>query len=776
MDRNKGKKVRKNPKKNINEHITEFITNLELIIIRDFLPYTFQIYEKNEDLYFEDPEKYDNFEIFKFWEENSNHLDDSEDLKRLIFCKESIIILLNKILLLKICQDKGIFSKSIEKIQFYGENSFFKMDFPKTPFDLIIQRISEMGEPLFNYSALDWVNRDRKLDLLINKVIKYFDNFSFKNLDQDILGYIYEKIMSNDKKKSLGQFYTPTSIIDYILEKTGYNSNLEIENIKIIDPCCGAGSFLVRAIRILIDRYKIKYETEKLLPLQAKNLLQCITNKINGIDINPFACFLTIMNIFFQIIEYYYIVMDADDSYWQYPFHVFNIDVLDLCISDSKMNINETDNNENNDFFDSFKSDIVVGNPPYIFLRDLQKSEKNRINSLNLASNKGQWDLYQIFVEIGIKLLKDGGCMGYIVPDSILTNSHKKNIRKYIYENCNIKIINHVGKKFKFPAVSNVILILEKPKKVNPQNKIQLIISNETNTINEIKQNKIKENWDYNFYLHLSKEDEKIIEKLKQYPSIDEINKNNPDIYIKIHRGVELSKKGLIFYCSKCKKFHPLPEKENVCRKCGTIFKPDSVKTIIHDNKITRNCKLFVSDMNRYVIQKYLYIEIDKHGINYKFPEIYIPNRIIVRQLSQNGLICATIEPKGAYTSQSIYNIDTNLNPYYLLGLINSKLMSYYFSKIFGSYKSLFPRILVEYIKKLPIIIPNKEEEKKIEIIIKKILNIHKENLSKQERNKCILDLQPQIDSIVYNLFGLDMSDKLVIRNFFNKTNKSQSS
>ena len=72
----------------------------------------------------------------------------------------------------------------------------------------------------------------------------------------------------------------------------------------------------------------------------------------------------------------------------------------------------------------------------------------------------------------------------------------------------------------------------------------------------------------------------------------------------------------MIFYCSACKTFYPLPEKQNNCKKCGSEFTHNSIETIVNDKKINENYKLFVTDLNRYKIQKYQYIEINREGIN----------------------------------------------------------------------------------------------------------------------------------------------------------------
>ena len=158
-------------------------------------------------------------------------------------------------------------------------------------------------------------------------------------------------------------------------------------------------------------------------------------------------------------------------------------------------------------------------------------------------------------------------------------------------------------------------------------------------------------------------------------------------------------------------------------------------------------------------------INIKKRGINYKNLDIY-NNRIIIRQLSQNNLICAAYDDRLSLTSQSFYNLKIIQSPipefdnHYLLGLINSQLLSYFFIKSFGSYKKLFPRILIEKIKNLPIKIPDSIEERKIASDIAKNVKL----ISGNDVNRDALE--SQIDVLVYKIYQISKLNKKYISNF----------
>lgn len=104
-----------------------------------------------------------------------------------------------------------------------------------------------------------------RYNILLNKIIDEIDTFDFIQNSGEI-GEIYEKIISTKYKKSMGIFYTPEHIIDYILENVFYEfSPLENPFVKLIDLSAGAGYFIIKAY----DKLK-KVFTENIQSLQEK--------------------------------------------------------------------------------------------------------------------------------------------------------------------------------------------------------------------------------------------------------------------------------------------------------------------------------------------------------------------------------------------------------------------------------------------------------------------------------------------------------------------------
>ena len=602
--------------------------------------------------------------------------------------------------------------------------------------------------------------KDEEINDFIHNTVEHLTKIDSKEIydikekidlkyDLDDIAKYYEKIVPHGQRKTTGEFFTPIQIVDYILKSVGYTDQHDIQDKKLIDLSCGSGSFLIRAVNILTKRLITRTKSNKnseLFPNQAAQIINKVKDNIYGIDINPIACILCQINIYFTLFKLIKIIIKNNKDYDIPIFSITNKDTLQL-------NFNT-------------KYDYVVGNPPYLFIRTIPQEYRNFIEKLPLETNKGQYDSYQIFTELGIKLLKKNGFLGYIIPDSLLVLSNRKILRKYIYESTKIIEIYYSGPQFDKPIVSNIILTLEKEsdeiKRKNNQIKIKFPLS-QSQADNKILQNLI-EHWDYEFLINLNQRDIEILDHLNSnFPKLSDLM-NDTRFSLSLKRGVEIGKDGYVVYCETCQIYQPLPKKKLVCKTCGSPLNEKFIDNMIlesipegHEEEFQR----FLYSMNRYSAKDFKYIRLGMKGINYKGEDTF-KKRIVIRQLSQENLICATYN-EDAWTSQSIYNLEIIRNPvlefnhHYLLGLINSHLLSYYFLKSFGSYKKLFPRILIEKLKNLPIKVPQsiveKELAKDIQEKVLKILQIIQKN-SLEAKN-----LANQVEIIVQKLYKIRQTD-----------------
>lgn len=211
----------------------------------------------------------------------------------------------------------------------------------------------------------------------------------------DIFNFLFENLIDKNKKIEFGMVFTPKYIADFICKET-FNKFDNLSNIKILDPCCGCGIFLISAIE------QIKKQTNK-------TIKEIIKNQIYGLDIDKdntkrVALLLKIMGLLHnESIE------DSD----------INIKCCDSLATDWAL------------MFDTH-FDCIVGNPPYVNPHSLSKEQSLFLKQNFQTTSNGVFNIFYAFIELGVKFLKQGGFLSYIVPNNFFTISAAKPLRDFI--------------------------------------------------------------------------------------------------------------------------------------------------------------------------------------------------------------------------------------------------------------------------------------------------------------------------------------------------------
>ena len=218
---------------------------------------------------------------------------------------------------------------------------------------------------------------------------------NFPKNETDFLGIVYQSLMTEGSKNQKGSYYTPSNITKDITEKIQ-------ETAKILDPCCGTGSFLLSVAK------KIK---------NPKN--------IYGYDLDENACFIAKINL---IVEFKNI---------EFMPQIYNKDFL-------------LEDNLRQDF------DVIATNPPWgaMTSKDYQKLYP-QINSR---------ESFSYFILKSEKYLRQNGKAYFVLPESILNVKVHKDIREFILKNYHIIEIKNIGRAFSGVLSKVVVLTLSKQK------------------------------------------------------------------------------------------------------------------------------------------------------------------------------------------------------------------------------------------------------------------------------------------------------------------------
>jgi len=309
-------------------------------------------------------------------------------------------------------------------------------------------------------------------------LISQMEDTGVKITLKSIENYI-ESVVDDEDKGANGIVFTPNYIIKYIL------NNIKVENpdVKIIDPSCGCGSFLVLAAEYVANKFN-------------KSIVETITNNLYGIDIK--------------------------DSYVQSTKMILSL----LCLlhnenpSEVKFNIICKDSIKVNwsDEFNLPGFDCIIGNPPYSNPHDLSNETAKYLRANYKTACKGTSNIFYAFVEKGVKQLSESGELGFIIPNNYLTITAAKPLRKYLKEaNAVSMIIDFEDNMVFYPVRTyNSLLFLNNEKK----DVLRYAVLEKTNDIEDTLFSKQFNSFDYSNlsdegWLLLPDDKLKIIEKIE---------------------------------------------------------------------------------------------------------------------------------------------------------------------------------------------------------------------------------------------------------------------
>ena len=377
--------------------------------------------------------------------------------------------------------------------------------------------------------------------------------------------------------------------------------------------------------------------------------------------------------------------------------------------------------------------DLIVGNPPWG--ADLAAiGEYLQGGAFDLA--RGQYDSYELFIELGRRLLRERGTFGFIIPDSITLPEHEP-LRRMLLDHTTLTRLVRAGEGI-FPSVFRAAFFVcfannppppEQPVRVATLRKDDRrlldedTLSQRCKTIGEVvqenghdvDQSRFRANPRYEVDILAEKIDSPIVaiidDRAIDWASLTEKG-----------RGAEIGKSGQVLQCPYCYKWDNVPRRvkgvwrPKVCRHCGRGFAYDKAanhEVIIAEKPRGGHWKPIIPGeaVNRYWLGGVQYIDTTKDGVNYKVAEFYDGRRILVRQTGVG--IYATIDESSRLTNQSVFtwklrgDLSPELARYrleYVLGVLNSRIILYrYYMKSGDTEWRSFPRWTQELVQELPV-------------------------------------------------------------------------
>ncbi len=790
----------------------------------------------------------------------------------------SVQRIIDRIIFLRICEDRGIedYNRLLSLVN--GTNVYRRLDHF---FRLADERYNS---GLFHFSLEKGRNEepDRLTPNLIiddaplKQIIKdlyYPDSpYEFSVLPADILGQVYEQFLGKvirlttghravveDKpevKKAGGVYYTPTYIVDYIVKNTvgklvAGKTPKQTAQIRILDPACGSGSFLINAYQYLLDWHLEWYQKNtpqkwatgrspvlsrghkgewRLTTSERKRIL---LNNIYGVDIDSQAVEVTKLSLLLKVLE------GENEQTLSRQLKLFRERALpdlgnnikcgnsligpDFTQGQQLSFLNEEEVYRINafdwktEFPEAMKSggfDAVIGNPPYIRIQALKEwapLEVEFYKKRYASAGKGNYDIYVVFVEKGLSLLNPKGRLGFILPHKFFNSQYGQPLRNVISKGNHLSKVVHFGAHQVFAGATTYtcLLFLDKVSK----GQFQFIKVDDLNVWSKTKKaieriipaTRITSS-EWNFTIGKGSG---LFERLTEIPlklgMVADIfvglQTSADDVFImdfieETPRTIRLKskslgndlifEKGILF---------PLVSGTDVNRYCALpsrqyILFPyrieSSVVNFIDFNLISKNYprtaayllknKKRLEDRERGKAKGthwYGYIYL-KNMTRQSLPKLCVPRLVdkLYAAYDQEGIHFLDNVDVGGITLKPAFQ---ELGLVYLLGLLNSKLLRWYFPFVSAPFRGGWLSANRQFLAQLPIISikmfdsTEKDVHVRIVALVNQMLSLHKQLTdAKTDHERTVFQRQidttdHQIDQLVYDLYGLTVEEIKIV-------------
>ncbi len=726
---------------------------------------------------------------------------------------------IDRIVFLRICEDRGIEDYGRLLTLTNGPQIYPRL------FQFFHQADQRYNSGLFHFRAEakrgdpDSLTPTLRIDdAILTEILKnlyYPDSpYEFSVFPADILGQVYEQFLGKvirltdtreamveekpEVKKAGGVYYTPTYIVDYIVKQTvgklleGKTVD-EVSHLTILDPACGSGSFLLGAYQFLLSWHLEQYlsspekwaKGKKPRLYQARGGLWKLTtterkrillNNLYGVDIDTQAVEVTKLSLLLKVLE--------DEQSVISQLSLFRERVL----PDLENNIKCGNSLIGNDFyigqqpslldeetlyrvnaFDWEKGfagvmkaggfEAVIGNPPYG-----AEFPELTLDYLKRQFSTFVWrgESYLLFVEKVINLLKVGGWFGYIIPDTYLNLGFTQSLRSFLLQYTQMReIVLLPSSVFSSAIVDTTLLFTEKTKKSETfhESIVSVKLFNKKACVTSLNEP------NRSFFISTKS-------WYEQKAFLIQSNLKEFDLILKIeHDKLKLAEVVEMFYGIKVYqegKGKPPQTKKTLANKPFTTVKQKTPS--------------FLPFFDGKHIGRYQLLWAQNNWLNYgpwlaepRNPEKFTGEKLLIRKIVGNTLI-ATYLAETSYCNTLLYVLklrrNASFNYQYLLGILNSRLIGWYFRKKFLiSAEDTFPQILIRDILQFPIPLTNQATYDYLVKLVTSMLDLHKRLATALDpHGKTVLTRQieaidEEIDKVVYGVYNLTAEEIEIIKN-----------
>ncbi len=412
---------------------------------------------------------------------------------------EVIQRLFNRLIFIRTAEDRGIEEKRLRAAAHLPPN---KEQLLKTLRDIFRYFDDNYDSELFELHLSDnvYITDDSLRDIFagLYEIPGGIAEYDFAVIDADVLGAVYEQYLGyvaeivlqrakeaqarlalgyvdevqievtakKQRRKEHGIYYTPKFVTDYIVKETvgrylkehTYNEN---RSIKILDPACGSGSFLIRAFDRLLN-YHAKENNKSAAELSQFERLRILTANVHGVDLDRQAVEIARLNLLLRSLAKRELLPGLKD----------NIKPGNSLISGTEEELEgyfgEGSRNKRFNWDEEFKDvmtkggfDVIIGNPPWG--GDIDK-ELTYFHDKYPRVTKEHTEIFKLFIEASLRLVRENGLLSLIVPNTLLRQNRFKDVRSVLLQNQILTLVNLGENVFKGVIAPSCIFVIRKAK------------------------------------------------------------------------------------------------------------------------------------------------------------------------------------------------------------------------------------------------------------------------------------------------------------------------
>jgi type I restriction-modification system DNA methylase subunit len=726
----------------------------------------------------------------------------------------AVQLTIDRVVFLRMAEDRGL--EPYEQLLKLCERPDI---YPRFMHDLCRQADEKYNSGLFHFLKESGVSEDPdritpKLavdDKVFKPILEslyfaYGSPYHFGLLPVEILGTVYERFLGKvirltaghqakvepkpEVRKAGGVYYTPAYIVEYIVKHT---VGRQIEGrspaqlagekgkppFRVLDMACGSGSFLLGAYQRLLDHFLnwyIEHKPENFkkavykdprnghwrLTIEEKKRI--LTTHIFGVDIDLQAVEVTKLSLLLKVLE-----GETDQS-----FSLSQLAFGDRALPNLADNIKCGNSLIGSDYFmgklfadpdkemklvkpfdwkqgfpdamDAGGFDCVVGNPPWVFTRDVDFGQiAKEYFADHFVGAEGKVNLYALFLDRGIETLRKDGLLSMILPNTFLRATTYEKLRRHLITRHRLVAVTDAGTHvFEGVTASTVVLLIQKDAKASAVTVFSLSKDGVAQKINTVDTKQIAETPSAVVDIFTDTNSRQIILKM------DARARPLAELVKHLISGIQTWKQHKSNFISNRRvtdKHKPLLEGKDI----GRYESHFANKYIFYSAKVLN----VMQDENIFLL----------------------PDKILIQRISGGSRpLKATLDSKRHYCFNSINTlVCRRVDNRYVLGLLNSTLLSWYYYNRFSNRSELTVNIATRLLRQLPIPAldlsdaADKSRHDRIVTLVNSMLGLHKQlTAAKSAAHKAIMQRQidatdAEIDRLVYDLYGINEEERKII-------------